>query len=61
MKESVRLLELLIRLSDATDFGLGLKARETVRSAALGRTGADVLVEHPATFTGFKEGADATS
>ena len=36
MNESVRLLELLIGLSDATDFGMGLKAGESVRSAALG-------------------------
>jgi hypothetical protein len=35
MNESVRLLELLIGLSDATDFGIGLKAGESVRSAAL--------------------------
>lgn len=36
MNESVRLLELLIGLSDATGFGMGLKAGESVRSAALG-------------------------
>jgi hypothetical protein len=36
MNESVRLLELLIGLSDATGFGMGLKAGESVRSVALG-------------------------
>lgn len=36
MNESVRLLELLIGLSGATDLGIGLKIGESVRSAALG-------------------------
>ena len=36
MNESVRLLELLIGLSRATDLGMGLKVGEPVRSAALG-------------------------
>ena len=35
MNESVRLLEFLIGLSDATGFGMGVKAGESVRSAAL--------------------------
>ena len=33
--ETVRLLELLIGLSGATDLGMGLQAEESVRSAAL--------------------------
>ena len=36
MAERVRLLELLIGLSGATDLGMGLQAGESVRSAALG-------------------------
>jgi hypothetical protein len=36
MNESVRLLELQISRSGATDLGIGLKAGESVRSAALG-------------------------
>jgi hypothetical protein len=35
MNDGVRLLKLLIGLSDATDFGMGVKADESVRSAAL--------------------------
>lgn len=36
MDERVRLLELLIGLSGATDLGMDLQAGESVRSAALG-------------------------